>query len=117
MIVQRFRWSGYRVYPDTEYRYAVHPVYGTPARPDLEDGPSVAVRTAGLSGEHGVLFNRAAAASQAFSRKFPEVEVELEAARKDRREPPPLPEKTLAWLSRGVLEQIVKLIERAADPT
>ena len=115
--VQKFRWSDYRVYPDTQYQYAVHPVYGNPAKPELEDGPAVVVRTAGLSGEHGVLFNRAAAASQAFSRKFPEVEEEIKAAKKAKRPSPPLPEKTLAWLSRGVLEQIIRLIEQAADPT
>jgi PLD-like domain len=115
--VQRFRWSDYRVYPDTEYAYTVHPVYGSPAQLEVEDGPTVAVKTADPAGEHGVLFNRAAAASQAFSRKFPQVEEELDAARKERRDPPPLPEEALRWLSRGVLEQIVRFVEWAVDPT
>lgn len=115
--VQRFRWSDYRVYPDTEYAYTVHPVYGSPAQLEVEDGPTVAVKTADPAGEHGVLFNRAAAASQAFSRKFPQVEEELDAARKERRDPPPLPEEALRWLSRGVLEQIVRFVEWAIDPT
>jgi hypothetical protein len=115
--VQRFRWSDYHVYPDTEYAYTVHPVYGSPAQLEVEDGPTVAVKTADPAGEHGVLFNRAAAASQAFSRKFPQVEEELDAARKERRDPPPLPEEALRWLSRGVLEQIVRFVEWAVDPT
>ncbi len=115
--LQRFRWSDYRVYPDTEYAYTVHPVYGSPAQLEVEDGPTVAVKTANPGGEHGVLFNRAAAASQAFSRKFPQVEEELDAARKERRDPPPLPEEALRWLSRGVLEQIVRFVEWAVDPT
>jgi hypothetical protein len=115
--VQRFRWSDYRVYPDTEYSYTVHPVYGSPAAPEVQDGPTVAVRTADPGGEHGVLFNRAAAASQAFSRRFPQVEEQLDAARKETREPPPLPEEALRWLSRGVLEQIVRFTEWAVDPT
>jgi hypothetical protein len=115
--VQRFRWSDYRVYPDTEYAYTVHPVYGSPAEPAVEDGPIVSVRTTDPGGEHGVLFNRAAAASQAFSRRFPQVEEELDAARKEDRDPPPLPEETLRWLSRGVLEQIVRFVEWAVDPT
>lgn len=115
--VQRFRWSDYRVYPDTEYAYTVHPVYGSPAEPTVEDGPTVAVRTADPGGEHGVLFNRAAAASQAFSRRFPQVEAELDAARAEERDPSPLPEEALRWLSRGVLEQIVRFTEWAVDPT
>lgn len=115
--VQRFRWSDYRVYPDTEYSYTIHPVYGSPAQPEVSEGPTVAVKTAGLGGEHGVLFNRAAAASQAFSRRFPQVEEAIETARKEKREPPPLPEEALAWLSRGVLEQIIRFLENAVDPT
>ncbi len=115
--IQRFRWSDYRVYPDTEYSYGVHPVYGSPADPEIREGPTVAVRTAGLGGEHGVSFNRAAAASQAFSRKFPQVEEDIETARREKRELPPLPEEALAWLSRGVLEQIVRFMESAVDPT
>jgi hypothetical protein len=114
--VQRFRWSDYRVYPDTEYSYTVHPVYGDPARLEVEDGPTAAVRTTDPGGEHGVLFNRAAAASQAFSRKFPQVEEELDAAREEERDPT-LPEEALRWLSRGVLEQIIRFIEWAVDPT
>jgi hypothetical protein len=115
--VQRFRWSDYRVYPDTDYAYSVHPVYGSPAEPEVSEGPTVAVRTADLGGEHGVLFNRAAAASQAFSRRFPGIAEAIETARKEKREPPPLPEEALAWLSRGVLEQIVRFLESAVDPT
>ena len=36
-------------------------------------------------GDHRVVFNRAAAASQAFSRQFPEVAEELALARKEKR--------------------------------
>lgn len=116
--IQWFRWSDYRVYPDTEYEYVVHPVYGEPGRLEVQDGPALTVTTQSVHGsEHAVLFNRAAAASQAFSKKFPEVEAELEAARRARREPDPLPPAALAWLSRGVLEQIVGFIEQAADET
>jgi hypothetical protein len=115
--VQKFRWSDYRVYPGTRYRYKVHPVYGDPSAPDVQDGPAVAVTTSSASqGEHRVLFNRAAAASQAFSRDFPEVEEELDAARREKREPE-LPPRALAWLSRGLLEQITGFCARALDPT
>jgi phosphatidylserine/phosphatidylglycerophosphate/cardiolipin synthase-like enzyme len=115
--IQKFRWSDYAVYPETEYDYMIQPVYGAWNQPVLADGPTVTVKTASSrSGEHCVLFNRAAAASQAFSRRFPEVEQELEAARRENREPQ-LPEKALTWLSRGVLDQIVNFIQRAEDNT
>jgi len=115
--IQKFRWSDYRVYPDTTYTYEVHPVYGTPASPRIEAGPTVEVRTESVRrGEHRVLFNRAAAASQAFSRKFPDIDAELAKAKEEGR-PQELPSDALAWLSRGLLEQINGFIARAADPT
>src|SRR3954470_9018901 len=115
--IQKFRWSDYRVYPDTTYKYEVHPVRGKPESPKIEDGPAIEVRTESVRrGEHRVLFNRAAAASQAFSRKFPDVDAEL-AKLKAEGKPQELPSEALAWLSRGVLEQINGFIARAADAT
>ena len=115
--IQKFRWSDYRVYPDTTYKYEVHPVRGKPDSPKIEDGPTIEVRTESVRrGEHRVLFNRAAAASQAFSRKFPDVDAELAEAKKEGK-PQELPSEALAWLSRGVLEQINGFIARAADAT
>ncbi len=116
--IQKFRWSDYGVYPGRTYRYTVHPVYGSPGRLDVQHGPTVTVRTAAISrGSHAILFNRAAAASQAFSRDFPHVEQALDAARKAGLPPPPLPPDALAWLSRGVDDEIVRFIDRAADST
>src|SRR4051794_12586518 len=115
--IQKFRWSDYRVYPDTTYKYEVHPVRGKPDSSKIEDGPAIEVRTESVRrGEHRVLFNRAAAASQAFSRKFPDVDAEL-AKLKAEGKPQELPSEALAWLSRGVLEQINGFIARAADAT
>ena len=31
--IQKFRWSDYRVHPETTYRYRVHGRYGTPGYP------------------------------------------------------------------------------------
>jgi phospholipase D-like protein len=116
--IQKFRWSDYTVFPDTTYTYTAHPVYGTPARLRLDAGPSVTVTTASVTrGDHRIIFNRAAAASQAFAREFPEVEAELNLARKEHRPAAPLPAKVLAWLSRGALEQITSFCARALDPT
>jgi phosphatidylserine/phosphatidylglycerophosphate/cardiolipin synthase-like enzyme len=116
--IQKFRWSDYTVFPDTTYTYTVHPVYGTPAQLRLDPGPLVTVTTSSVTrGDHRVVFNRAAAASQAFARRFPEVEAELNLARKEHRPPKPLPGEVLAWLSRGALEQIQSFCARALDPT
>jgi hypothetical protein len=115
--IQRFRWSDYTVFADTTYTYTVHPVYGAPAALELRSGPSVAVKTSSVArGDHRVVFNRAAAASQAFSREFPEVTAEIDLARKEKRDVT-LPPKALAWLSRGALEQITGFCARALDPT
>lgn len=115
--IQKFRWSDYTVFPDTTYRYTIHPVYGEPGDLRLERGPSITVMTSSITrGDHRVVFNRAAAASQAFARQFPEVEAELDAAREEKREPV-LPARALAWLSRGCLEQITSFCSRALDAT
>lgn len=116
--IQKFRWSDYTVFPDTTYTYTVHPVYGTPEKLRLDPGPSVTVMTSSVTrGDHRVVFNRAAAASQAFARQFPEVDAELTLARKEKRPAKPLPGEALAWLSRGALEQITGFCARALDPT
>ena len=121
--LQKFRWSDYRVYPSTEYEYTIHPVYGTPTNLQVEDGPTVKVRAADIStGEHRVLFNRAAAASQAFAIRFADfvklADAERRAAKKENREMNlPLPLDVREWLSRGLVEQIVGFISRATDST
>jgi hypothetical protein len=115
--IQKFRWSDYTVFADTTYTYTVHPVHGSPAKLRIDPGPAVTIMTGSVTrGDHHVVFNRAAAASQAFSRDFPEVEVELDAAKREKREPV-LPPRALAWLSRGALEQITGFCARALDPT
>ncbi len=114
--IQKFRWSDYRIYPNQEYSYTVHPVYGAPGDLDVQPGPTVTVKTASVdSGEQRVLFNRAAAASQAFTRKFPDLDEQIKAAQKAKLPPPPLPQAALDWLSRGLLEQILSFIARAVD--
>src|SRR5204862_6835564 len=115
--IQKFRWSDYSVYPDTDYTYTVHPVYGSPDKPQLDPGPAVPIRTASvISGEHKVIFNRAAAASQAFARDFPGLAEKLDKT-PHRKEAAQLPPDAEAWLSRGVLEQITGFCARALDPT
>jgi len=123
--IQKFRWSDYRVHAETTYRYRVHGMYGTPKKPKLLTGPEVEVTTSSSDedGVHTVLFNRAAGASQAFSRDFPKAVALIEERRKhggfakltvdelDKADP-----GCKAWLTRGVLQQILSIIEDAKGP-
>ncbi|PYE52061.1 phospholipase D-like domain-containing protein [Deinococcus yavapaiensis] len=115
--IQAFRWGDYAVYPNRTYTYTLHPVYGVPGALDVRPGPSVTVTTHPQdAGEHIVTFNRAAAASQAFARRFPGMADDLRA-RKKNGQVAVLPAEALAWLSRGALEQIERFIDAALDDT
>ena len=118
--IQKFRWSDYSVYPDTEYCYKVHPVYSSSStsitalnrRIYLEEGPEIIIRTQGFHGEHSIIFNRAVASSQAFSRRFPDLDKEIEEARSaGTLGSKTLPQDALDWLSRGLVEQIESFFE------
>lgn len=115
--IQAFRWGDYAVYPNRTYTYTLHAVYGAPTQLDVQPGPSVTVTTQPQdAGEHIVTFNRAAAASQAFARRFPKVDEELTARRRAGRLAV-LPPDALEWLSRGALEQLLRFIDAALDDT
>ncbi|MFN0087029.1 MAG: phospholipase D-like domain-containing protein [Blastocatellia bacterium] len=120
--IQKFRWSDYSVFPDTEYEFTAHPVYAragkTPGSPNslrVAAGPTVKVRTHGLKDKHAVTFNRAAAASQAFSRKFSALDKTLSEKKKAELKTFKLPAEALTWLTRDVLPQILNVIEEARD--
>lgn len=122
--IQKFRWSDYSVYPETRYAYTVQPVYSTSSKLVmasnrhlyLEAGPRVEIETQNFKGEDAVIFNRAVASSQAFSRKFPDLDAEIEAARKaGKLGDKTLPQKALDWLSRGLVENIESFLNEAKD--
>lgn len=129
--IQKFRWSDYAVHPNTDYSYRVHPVYGDPDHLDVRPGPEIKLHTTPWdiatliqqSDQHHVLFNRAAAASQAFARKFGNEKEKIDAAlkksknKKGKKSVPELSPEALAWLSRGVKEGIVDFIAEAKDET
>ncbi|HEY8814842.1 MAG TPA: phospholipase D-like domain-containing protein [Candidatus Dormibacteraeota bacterium] len=115
--IQKFRWSDYTIFPGTDYEYAIHPVYGEPGKPKVGEGPAVRVTSSSTDkGDHRVIFNRAAAASQAFSREFPGLGEKMDAV-EGKHEEVHLPPEALAWLSRGALEQITGFCDQAKDPT
>ncbi len=111
--IQKFRWADYTVEPNTNCKYRVHPVYGTAAKPVLGEKLEVAVTTDdGRPIGHRVIFNRAVAASQAFSRQFPELDKLLtdnkDMAIED------WPAKPRDWLQHGLLDQILAFVQRAS---
>ncbi len=122
--IQKFRWSDYAVYPDTRYGYSIHPVYrmgsslvtASNRRLFMEAGPHVEVQTQGFEGEDAIIFNRAVASSQAFSRRFPDLEEEIQKAKEaGTLGTKTLPQRALDWLSRGLVEQIESFLSLARD--
>ena len=122
--IQRFRWSDYAVYPNTQYAYTIHPVYRSGSRPVtrtnrrtfLEKGPRVEVTTQGFASEDAIIFNRAVASSQAFSRRFPDLDEEIDKAKKSGTlGSKTLPQKALDWLSRGLVERMESFLAQAHD--
>jgi phosphatidylserine/phosphatidylglycerophosphate/cardiolipin synthase-like enzyme len=111
--IQRFRWGDYTVHPDREYTYAVSAMYGELGKLEKGDSVDVKVRTenprdvGGKSGLHQVHFNRSAASSQAYVKKFGDKEPD----------DPSLHGAALQWLSRGLEESLIDFINQAKDPT
>ncbi len=122
--IQKFRWSDYAVYPGTRYVYTIYPVYkmysslvtADNRRFYLEQGPRIDIETQGFKGEDAIIFNRAVASSQAFSRRFPKLDDEIQKAKENGTlGTKTLPQKALDWLSRGLTEQIESFIAEVKD--
>lgn len=109
---QKFRWADYTVDPGAVCRYRVHLAYA--GQPDLGESLQISVRTDdGKPKGHRVFFNRAVAASQAFGRQFPDLDRQLSK----RRDMPieDWPAAPREWLENGLLDAILRFIERARD--
>ena len=101
--LQGFLWSDYAVKAGCDYTYKVVPMYGSPG--NLVEGEGVSIRFSAepeSDAHHSIYFNRGAAASQAYARKF-------------KNRPPHRVKNPEAypWLSRGLEEALVRFIERA----
>lgn len=121
--IQKFRWSDYTVEPGRTYTYEVAPMFGDPLYPTWGDAVAISATTESvIDGGHRVAFNRAAAASQAFSREFPNIDQQIrdiQAANAAAGTPNAvtLPPEALTWLTRNVLPTIVEFLRRAVDDT
>ena len=101
---QAFQWADYSVKPGREYIYRVFPMYGRPGSL-LRGTPTVAaIASETAQGHtHSIYFNRAAIASQAYSKRFG-----------------PFPPETIGaeafnWLARDLLPGLLDFIGRAVD--
>jgi hypothetical protein len=112
--IQSFQWGDYTAKPDKTYRYRVVPVYGQPKLLELDDASATTVEItteaeqghAGDDGQasHDIYFNRGAAGSQAYARKFGKT-------KPDETKPD---SEQMVWLSRGLCEALIGFIRRAA---
>lgn len=102
--IQGFTWSDFAVKAEHDYTYRLQALRGPPE--DLQPFKEVTIEVRSESefgGDHDIFFNRGAAASQEYARRFQNV--------------PPNPANPLdprwAWLSRHVMEAIVAFTGRA----
>ncbi|NSX10573.1 phospholipase [Pseudomonas lini] len=112
--LQKFRWADYAVNPGVTIHYRIHLAYGTADAPQLGEFLEVTLTTDnGLPTDQNVIFNRAVAASQAFQRKFADVDALLSANKKLPIEA--WPDAPRQWLENGLLARLLGFIERAED--
>lgn len=112
--LQKFRWADYAVNPGVTIHYRVHLAYGTADAPQLGEFLEVTLTTDnGLPAGQSVIFNRAVAASQAFQRKFADLDAQLSVNKKLPIEE--WPDAPRQWLENGLLARLLGFIERAED--
>ncbi|MGP6462708.1 phospholipase D-like domain-containing protein [Pseudomonas parakoreensis] len=112
--LQKFRWADYAVNPGTTLHYRVHLAYGTADAPLLGESLELSITSDdGHPANQSVIFNRAVAASQAFQRKFPDLDAQISANKNLPIEA--WPDAARLWLENGLLERLLSFIERAVD--
>jgi phosphatidylserine/phosphatidylglycerophosphate/cardiolipin synthase-like enzyme len=112
--LQKFRWADYAVNPGMTIHYRVHLAYG--AADALQLGESLELTITSDDGHpsnQSVIFNRAVAASQAFQRKFPDLDAQISAHKNMPIEA--WPDAARQWLENGLLGRLLGFIERAVD--
>ncbi|QBR32320.1 MULTISPECIES: phospholipase D-like domain-containing protein [Pseudomonas] len=112
--LQKFRWADYAVNPGTTMHYRVHLAYGTADAPLLGESLELSITSDdGHPANQSVIFNRAVAASQAFQRKFPDLDAQISANKNLPIEA--WPDAARLWLENGLLERLLGFIGRAVD--
>ncbi|MFZ5618979.1 MAG: phospholipase D-like domain-containing protein [Pseudomonadota bacterium] len=104
--IQGFTWSDFSAKPGHRYTYKVQALKGAPTSLTPYKETSVAIDTEDESGDgHNIYFNRGAAASQEYVRRFGKVPPDENDGADPR----------WAWLSRGAMESIENFVARAAN--
>lgn len=103
--IQGFNWSDFSAKPGYDYTYRVLALKGTPHDLQLVAEVSVRIQTESPEGgAHDIYFNRGAAASQEYARRF------------GNRSPKEVGHAAYEWLSRGLYEAMISFIEQATGP-
>jgi phosphatidylserine/phosphatidylglycerophosphate/cardiolipin synthase-like enzyme len=112
--LQKFRWADYAVNPGMTLHYRVHLAYGTADAVQLGESLELTITSDdGHPSNQSVIFNRAVAASQAFQRKFPDLDAQISANKNMPIET--WPDAARQWLENGLLGRLLGFIERAVD--
>jgi hypothetical protein len=102
--IQSFQWADYTVRPGQRFSYEVYALRGTPAALTESQHVRVDVDTeARDASTHRVWFNRGAASSQAYVRRF------------GNRTPEDVGQAAFDWLSRGLFEAYESFLARASS--
>lgn len=103
---QSFQWADYSVKPGRQYSYKIIAMRGTPTQLTESEAVSLSITTEDeQDGKHAIFFNRGAAASQEYARRF------------QNRRPDEVGPAAFNWLSRGLIESIRDFLELAKDET
>ena len=103
--IQGFTWSDFSAKPEHDYTYEVFALRGTPGSPSESEKVAVDIGTESEHGRtHHVHFNRGAAASQEYTRRFGD------------KRPEEVGPAAFTWLSRGAAESIADFMGRAVGP-
>lgn len=112
--LQKFRWADYAVNPGITLHYRVHLAYGSADAVQLGESLELTITSDdGHPSNQSVIFNRAVAASQAFQRKFPDLDAQISANKNMPIEA--WPDAARQWLENGLLGRLLGFIERAVD--
>lgn len=105
--IQGFTWSDFSAKPGRRYTYRVQALTGTPGQLVKYKEVAVVVSTESeAGGAHDIYFNRGAAASQEYARRYAGLPSLNKAAADDPR---------WAWLSRGAFEALLGFVAQARD--
>ncbi|GAA4317934.1 phospholipase D-like domain-containing protein [Mucilaginibacter gynuensis] len=101
--VQSFQWADYSAKPGHDYTYVVTALKGSPQLLTSFASVSIKIKTESPeSGDHDVYFNRGAAASQEYVRRFGD---------KKPKQNDPEDKPIFDWLSRGLYEAMVQFVQ------